>query len=118
MAGRRSDFIYFDDYGRQYAVLMDASNGAIPAFGFQPYLGETQLFRPPTGLRLRKAILQHLTKSFKREILCATADAPAFTGQIKLVTLPDFEDGEDATFKVLYTVYERQFNPPKVPEQP
>lgn len=117
MAGRQKDFIYLDDYGRPYVVLIDETNAAIPAFGFEPYLGDPILFRPPTGLRLRKAVLQHESKSFRREIVCATAEAQAYTGQVKSVILKDFEADADATFKILYTIHELQFKKPQIPVQ-
>lgn len=116
MAGRRGDFIYHDDYDRLYVILMDSTNAQIPALGFEPYLGDPILFRPPSGLKLRKIACQHVTKSFKREIVCATANAPAFTGQEKILILKDFEDDADAEFRILYTIHEHQFSPPKIPE--
>jgi hypothetical protein len=121
MAGRMGDFVYETDYGRLYAVLLDRSNALISALSLElygdqvdPLLPNEYLTRQPTGLRLRKVVVQNKETGNVRELVCGTVQATAWRGQTKTIDLIDYNTLEEVPYQVLYRVSERQFRPVRV----
>lgn len=100
MAGHQGLFVYISDNGERYLLRCDKSNALQSGTGLV-LAQDTDMTLPyaPRGIKYRCVTWITEDKRYVRKIYCGTPDAPMFSGQIREITMTDFETGADIKYR-------------------